>query len=72
MSRHARENPELYEDPDYSYGNQLHRQADELRDRDDSPLTATGNTSGDSRPNQPSCAVSETNVKRDQGKDLCQ
>ena len=32
MSRHARENPEKYEDRDYSYANDLLRKADELRE----------------------------------------
>ena len=43
--RHARENPELYENPNYSLADDLYRQADETRDANE--------TSGDKpRPNQ--------------------
>lgn len=31
--RHARENPELYENPNYSYADRLLRQADDLREQ---------------------------------------
>lgn len=73
--RHARENPELYEDPDYSLRDQLLRRADDerlLREADElSPCLCAVGTGGtcrrclrmEARANEPKAADAAPNER---------